>query len=190
MSRNPWPILLYAGAALFGAAFLFQLNDIVFGGDSGGARMTPAPSPSTIAAPAAPADAGIVHADRHPEALLRTILARPLFSQSRRPSATPAAAAAPATSEAADARLTGVVVGGGRRIALFVPETGKPLGLVEGDRLGEWTIDRIEAKRVVLRGPAGTKVLEPAVAKASPPPAETAPSLPADAARFLKGLRQ
>ena len=66
-----------------------------------------------------------------------------------------------ANSSLRDVRLTGIVIGPDQRIAIFAVSGTKPLVLSEGETLKDWRLDRISPGKVLLRGPAGTKELEP-----------------------------
>jgi hypothetical protein len=85
---------------------------------------------------------------RDTDAWGETILARPLFSVSRRPpkiATNTGHAAAPS-----DARLAGILITPYGRRAIFAPETGKQLVLAEGAPINESTIRQIRADRVIL----------------------------------------
>jgi len=86
------------------------------------------------------------------------ILARPLFSSSRRPSAKVAGPAADPAKPMP--RLTGVVVSPVGRFALFAnADGGRPLVMREGDHFGAAVIEAIVAGEVTVRGPDGAVVL-------------------------------
>jgi len=101
-------------------------------------------------------------------------LARPLFSESRRPASQPSpSAAAPASLP----RLTGTLIGPFGRRALFVDgSSGKPLALGESDRMGVWTVEAISEGHVTLRGPDGARSLRVGF-KPPPPGRSERPSL-------------
>ena len=103
-----------------------------------------------LAAPPAPSDDGSNSA--------ADLLARPLFSASRRP---PASRVGATTSQPRlMPRLTGVVVSPVGRVALFADaEGGRPLVMREGDHLGANVIEAIAAGQVTVRGPGGLAVL-------------------------------
>ncbi len=101
------------------------------------------------------------------------ILARPLFSPGRRPlapnvvaEATPAAAALP--------RLTGVLVTGAGKSAIFAAQPRATV-VGEGGRLGRFTVRSIEPGRVVVIGPDGARTVEPSFDPSRPVPAAAAP---------------
>lgn len=115
------------------------------------ARRLPMPRPQTAAAPEA--------AD-HTDEWVETILARPLFNRDRKPTPPPASASGAAAS-AAKPRLTGTLVGGGERKAIFAGEGGKPVVVGVGGTIGVFTVDAIEPGLVTLTGPDGTEPLRP-----------------------------
>jgi hypothetical protein len=86
-----------------------------------------------------------------------TILARPLFSISRRPPRV--VARGPAETAVGEARLSGIMISRYGRHAIFAPDGGgKPLVLAEGASVNDSTIRSIQADRVVL---ASGAVLHP-----------------------------
>jgi hypothetical protein len=88
---------------------------------------------------------------------VETVLARPVFSISRRPPKV--AAGGHAETAAGEARLSGIMITRAGRRAIFAPEGGgKPLVLAEGASVNQSTIRSILADRVVL---AGGAVLRP-----------------------------
>jgi general secretion pathway protein N len=92
--------------------------------------------------------------------LLATVLARPLFSSTRRPPQN-AANDGPNTADLGDTRLTGIVTEPGHSIAIFAVNGAKPLKLTEGEAVSGWRIETITPREVSLSGPGGTKTLEP-----------------------------
>lgn len=113
--------------------------------------------------------------------LVSAILARPLFSSTRRPPQS-----APETGsgdgDLTDARLTGIVTAPGRRFAIFAVSNDKPLRVSEGDDVSGWHIESITPREVSLSGPSGTKTLQPkSDPNLAPPAAPQAPPVPARA---------
>ena len=105
--------------------------------------------------------------------LLATILARPLFSSTRRPPPR-GGDNAMADSGLADTRLTGIVVVPGHRIAIFAPLGAKALVVSEGETVSGWRVERINPREVSLSGPSGTKTLQPKFdPNLTPPPSPT-----------------
>jgi len=91
--------------------------------------------------------------------LTATILARPLFSPTRRP-----AEAAPADRSGtplSDIRLTGILITPDQHLAIFAPAGGKPLVRSEGEMISDWRIESIATDLVSLTGPTGAATLEP-----------------------------
>lgn len=87
-------------------------------------------------------------------------VARPLFSQSRRPLADNAVAAV--STPYTLPRLTGVIVGPAGGLAIFAGvDSAKPTIVRPGDRLGPALVETIAAGQVNLRGPDGPVVLRP-----------------------------
>jgi hypothetical protein len=129
------------------------------------------PEPPASAAPVPPASP--VAAPR-PDRDLGPILARPLFSQSRRPvPVAPRTAAAEAGARLP--RLSGIVVTSEGQLALFAPEgAGRPLALHEGDSLGPLVIRSIGSDGVVADGASGPTTLRPTW-EDRPPPTSAAP---------------
>jgi hypothetical protein len=100
-----------------------------------------------------------------------TILARPLFSPSRRPPAVGASSTATSLT-----RLTGVILSPAGKNAIFAGPVGaKPLVIGEGDRISRFLVERIEVGAVILTGAEGEQVLHPAY-DPSPPPKRPTPS--------------
>lgn len=85
----------------------------------------------------------------------RTVLARPLFSPSRRPAATIAAGPQ-------QPRLAGIVMGPSGRRAIFAGE-GDARGIVAGvgQQAGAWQIRAIDENTVQVLGPEGPRTLTP-----------------------------
>ena len=104
---------------------------------------------------------------------LRLLLARPLFSPDRRPTADAVTVASGRTVPGLP-RLAGILVGPFGRSAIFATNGAKPIVVQEGGRVAAYTIKSIEATQVRLLGPDGAQVLypsfEPAAAPARRPP--------------------
>jgi hypothetical protein len=84
------------------------------------------------------------------------VLARPLFNRSRRPDlAQEKLQGGGGTSEeaaAAKVSLNGVVLAGGRRVALLrLDSDPKVMHVTEGQRAGGWLIEAIRPDRIILR---------------------------------------
>ncbi len=96
-----------------------------------------------------------------------TVLARPLFSRDRRPAAQSAIAVS-SGGPLLLPRLTGVIVTRTTRNAIFAgPAGGHAVVIGEGGKLGRYTVQKIEAGRVVIASQDGRQTLTPHVDKAS-----------------------
>ena len=106
-------------------------------------------------------------ASRPPSTRSATILARPLFSPTRRPKQDAAVrtAAAPVT---ALPRMTAILIDGARRSAIF-DGNGKPTVLAEGGHLGPFTIQSIEPQQVTIIGPDGKRIVRTTFSNDPPP---------------------
>jgi hypothetical protein len=85
-----------------------------------------------------------------------TILARPLFNQTRRP----VPVASTGTSNLLP-RLSAIIVIGNSRRAVFATPGQKPQILGTGETIGPYTLDAIAPDKVELHGPDGTMTLRP-----------------------------
>jgi hypothetical protein len=145
-------------------------------------------------------DAGVRQASaKPPEQMLALILARPLFSASRRPPAS--GGEATASGEFQDARLTGIVTMPGQRIALFAVSGAKTRMLTDGGVLDGWRIEDITPDEISLSGPGGLKKLQPKIDPKRPiptpalarpavvPPKQNAATLPANQNPFMRGAK-
>jgi hypothetical protein len=114
--------------------------------------------------PAVPGGAPVAAAEplSQRDVRLAAILARPLFSPDRRP------AASAARSVSGLPRLTGIVVTGSHKVAIFAAP-GKAVVAEEGVRLGAYEVMAIGDAGVTVAGPEGTTVLRP-IFDPSPPP--------------------
>jgi hypothetical protein len=175
--------VLIAGCLLFGAVIFMEVEP-AGKGDAAIAEVASRPE-------AAPA----IRRRQNPrvDELLETTLAKPLFSNTRRPPQN-APSGATTDSDLADTRLTGIVTEPGRRIAIFAVNGDKPLKVVEGDAVSGWRIESITPREVSLSGPSGTKTLQPKVdPNLAPPPGQ--PQIANAAGRFptppaaIPGLR-
>lgn len=168
VSRRAYAILSGAFAAaslLFGGVLSYQLWS----------PMSPLPSP----APAKAADAGAPASPPRLPVLgpvedYDAIATRPLFSPTRRPTeAPPQAAAGPENPDGI--LLTGVVLAPSGKLALVrTPDEKAPRQVSQGQRVLDWTVEKIFTDRIVLRAGARTveiKLMDAeAVAKRYPKP--------------------
>jgi hypothetical protein len=164
---NRLPLILLLGIAVLLSAILVaeMLAEPPPEGEIASAspsRLAP-PPPATRPPPAAGVDQ-----------IIATILARPLFNPSRRPSAS---AETPVTDNSFDdTRLAGIVTEAGRRFAVFAPMGAKALVVKEGDTVNGWHVDSISPNEVALTGPGGTTTLQPKNDPHLVPPAPPFPS--------------
>src|SRR5215475_14504337 len=86
--------------------------------------------------------------------LVATVLARPLFSATRRPLENEQDGH-PDTS-LNDLRLTGILIMPDQHFAIFVGSNGKPLIRSEGEMISDWRVENIAAQSIFLTGPGGT----------------------------------
>lgn len=111
-----------------------------------------------------------------PPVLVDGILVRPLFASTRRP--TVDAPSGPAPMPASLPRLTGIMVDGATRSAIFAATGGgRPIVVQEGGRVGGYTVQSIDAGQVTLDGPGGSQVLRPSF-DARPQSAANVPAIP------------
>ncbi len=150
IGRLPLYVLLF-GCVLFGAILVKQITRP--GGDP---PLPTEPAAAPDAAPAAPRMPRM-RAGGEP---IAAILARPLFSPTRRPPQ--ANAANPGNASGLDdTRLTGIVIAPGKHLAIFAPTDAALLTVTEGESISGWRVDNITPREVSLSGPDGTKTLEP-----------------------------
>lgn len=156
--------LLIAGCLAFGAIVFIEVGPA--GTDAG---VTGEVAGRPTATPA-------IRRQQNPrlDELLATVLARPLFSSTRRPPQTASTEAA-TDSDLAGTRLTGIVTEPGRRIAVFAVNGAKPLRLGEGEDVSGWRIESITPREVSLSGPSGSKTLQPKFDPSLAPPPEKPP---------------
>jgi hypothetical protein len=95
------------------------------------------------------------------------VLARPLFTENRRPTEAQHAAA-----KAALPRLTGTILTDQGELAIFQPAEGKSVALGRGAAVAEWTVSEIADGTVTLQRGATTTTLDVSYANrpAAPPP--------------------
>ncbi len=145
-------LLSIAGCLLFAAIISIELKPA--DGDDTAVREVSARSPMAAAA----------NRRQTPKAeeSVATIIARPLFSSTRRPPPNASQGGA-GDNDLADTRLTGIVTAPGRRFAIFAVSGDKPLRVAEGEAVSGWRIESITPREVSLSGPSGTKTLQPKI---------------------------
>jgi hypothetical protein len=142
-------------AAAVGLCGLIGLEITGRDGDADAALVRPAP----IMVAGGPSAAAVPRDQR--DGRLGVILARPLFSPDRRP------AASAARSVSGLPRLTGIVVTGSRKVAIFAAP-GKAIVAEEGLHVGAYDVTAISDSGVTVVGPEGTTVLRPLFDPATP----------------------
>ncbi len=156
----------WAGWALIAVALCGVIGLEIAGPDDGADAALVRPVPIM---PAGGPGAAAVPVDRR-DVRLSAILARPLFSPDRRP------AASAARSVSGLPRLSGIVVTGSRKVAIFAAP-GKAIVAEEGLHLGAYDVTAISDAGVTVVGPEGTTVLRPLFDPAPPPAAAKAPMM-------------
>jgi len=157
--------LLLVGCVIFGTILIFEIEEPD--------RMAIAPSAPAEQPEPLPALHQLASGPLAPP--IAAILARPLFSPSRRPSQSNLGNAAD-DSGLADSRLAGIVIEPGRRFAIFAPQGAKLLTVTEGETVSGWRVESISPHEVSLSGPDGTKTLQPKFdPNLAPPSEETTP---------------
>lgn len=161
--------MLFLALALVGAGLLATI-----GVEIGSARPAPAPTVAARANPSAAAPPPAQGDDATDRAgLMQTVLARPLFSATRRPPAA-AAVASSAAPEATLPRMTAILIDGDRRSAIFAARAGgKPSVIAEGGHLGPFTVQTIEPQQVTVVGPEGKRTLRTSFDPHPSPPVST-----------------
>jgi hypothetical protein len=116
-------------------------------------------------------------ASDHRAEWLNEIMARPLFSPTRRPVG---------TTVSGLPRLTGIVVAGSERVAIFAaPGSEHPIVAHSGARVGAYEVQTIGDEGVTVVGPGGTTLIRPIfdVARPAGPAPSGAPVARAQPAR-------
>lgn len=150
MTSKPAAAIL--GALAFGLSTIIALEARV---RDGPAEVPAGPRRAALAVRPAGSPAPVDDTDRW----IGAILARPVFSPSRRPSAS---AATNASAPTEPVRLAGILVSAHDRVAIFAKSgEGKPIVAHVGSQVGEDVVQSIEPDRVTMRGPDGERVLRP-----------------------------
>jgi hypothetical protein len=149
---------LLAAACLLAAALSWELGEFA------------APPPTPLVHPRTPNPAPTAVAPDRTAEWVSTILARPLLSPDRRPTATASADAGDRATPNGLPRLTAVLVGPFGRNAIFAADGSKPLVVTEGGRVNAWTIQTIDVGSVRVSGPGGALTLHPSLQTSSAVP--------------------
>ena len=132
------------------------------------------PGQAAVAIATAGSDGATIRAAR-----LATLLARPPFSQTRRPPDRTSAAPGARPSDLKLPRMTGILIDGSRRSALFVaPDGGKPISVAVGGTIGPFTVQSIEPQSVVVLGPEGRRMVRTSFDPNPPAPVAPLASAP------------
>lgn len=100
-----------------------------------------------------------------------TLLARPLFSQTRRPPEGPGSDPGAERPGRPLPRMTGILIDGPHRHALFVaPNGGKPISVAVGGKIGSFTVETIDPQQVIMLGPEGRRAVHTSFDPNPPPP--------------------
>ncbi len=150
------PALLAAGCAGLAALVAAEVGMAPDPGEAEVAR----PSPAALRVPAVAADDGSMP-EFVPSPLdsFVNITERPLFTATRRPAAA-VVSDGPATPQVLDTsiQLAGVILSGGRRVALIQLEgVPRPVSVEVGNTVGGWKVESIGAEAVVLRSGETTR---------------------------------
>jgi hypothetical protein len=141
---------LVCGCVLSGAVIFLELDT----GRAGERTAVTASEPQAAVLAAHPPRTG------RSESFVQAILARPLFSPTRRPPAASGKADG-ALLDLSGTRLTGIITLPSLRIAIFAVDGKRPVALKEGDTVSGWRIEKITPTAVALRGPGGVRELAP-----------------------------
>lgn len=95
---------------------------------------------------------------------IATVLARPLFSPTRRP---PAESREASSTVSGLPRLAGIIVGPSGRSAIFAGEP-RPVVVPEGGRINGYIVSSIDAAEVKVAGPEGLLTIHPSFQPAPP----------------------
>lgn len=133
----------------------------------------------------APVTARAANPHDHDMRWAELILARPLFSPTRRP---PEMTDHDKPGLVAVPRLAGVVVGAGQAGAIFAEAGSKPIVVKVGDRVGPYTVKSVAVGQVTVEGPSGTEVLHPAFAPSGGESGRQTTALPQPLPPALPGL--
>ncbi len=157
--------VLAALAALLAGGLALELRDPSGPADTREQPLPAAVIPDVAARPGRPAPVAEWQA---------AMLDRPLFSPARRPPAPAVVAAAPAAVALPLPRLTGVLIDGAVRRAIFAGPAGKPLLVQEGAVIAGMTVRDIRPGQVTLEGAQGMRTVRPSFDAMAPIPVNPA----------------
>ncbi|MEA2745364.1 MAG: hypothetical protein QOG25_3735 [Acetobacteraceae bacterium] len=156
--RGDWIGLMVLGLVL-SATIAFEIAD---------PQSPPSFRPAGPAAPVSDAQPDATQLPDEHGAWLNEVLGRPLFSPSRRPVGSGDVRGLP--------RLTGIIVSGSRRIAIFAAASGdQPIVREAGMRIGVYEVKTIDDAGVTVVGPRGTSIIRPLFDTAAPAPKRPPP---------------
>jgi len=169
-----WPIGLLLALPILCATIGFEL--------AGSWQEQPADPPTRLTAPKREAAVGTAEPSNQRDAWFNTILSRPLFNPDRKPIGLDAHTVRGLT------RLTGIIITGSRRVAVFAaPSGGRAIVVEAGAHIGAYDVLDITDAGVTVTGPEGTTVIRPifdvAAAAATKPPSPTRAALPKPATK-------
>lgn len=154
-----WPVLLSAAAVVLAWSVYSELTAAP--GDGAWSiygQLRPAQRPDTRAAAAIPSPVPLPPTPPAAEFSLpaieafTSVLARPMFSATRRPPVEEAAVAAATPEPTLDLALRGVILSDTERIALIIPAARtEVVRIKENERFEGWTLVAVEADYIVFR---------------------------------------
>lgn len=120
------------------------------------------PHPETVSLTSPPIKTPLLGPDM--EAIMASILERPLFTPGRHPASIVSLAPAPEPKEETRqlrGRLAGVMIRPGVREALFIGEGKRPMTVNLGSEIDGWKIMAIEVDGVVISSAIGSQTIKP-----------------------------
>jgi hypothetical protein len=153
VTLNPPTVLFGSIAALLGAVIVAELLP---------SHPGEAP-PAADSRPAQPVVAARARPEVDRDDMVEVLLARPPFSPTRRPEAKPTVASDDAPHAVELPRLSGILVSGGQKLAIFqTAADDKPTVVAEGGNVSGWTVQTISEASVTVSGPPGTRTVQTA----------------------------
>ena len=161
-SGRPYAVTLACTALALAAVLFFELRQ-----GAGGAGRERGPGRTEHSEPSRPKPLAAT-STASAESRAKPLLARPLFSPTRRPAEKAVQDASTPGPAAPLPRLAGVIVTPGGRWAIFAASGGKPATLREGDRLNGFVVQDIRPGHVSLRGMRDVRLVVPTRGQAAP----------------------